>query len=117
MNVKDCSVQNSLCSRIVKADYSGAKVKVVKSKNPAALNIEGIIVRETTRTFIVIQPDDDVKTVIKEGSVFQMLLPSSLKSNNDGLPLAVNIWGDTILYQGSERGKKKFKEKYNLELY
>ena len=46
-----------------------------------------------------------------------MLLPSSLKSVNDGKPLAVNIWGDTILYQGSERGKKKFKEKYNLELY
>ena len=54
LNVKDCSVQNSLCSRIVKADYSGAKVKVVKSKNPATLDIEGIIVRETTRTFIVI---------------------------------------------------------------
>ena len=84
LNVKDCSVQNSLCSRIVKADYSGAKVKVVKSKNPATLDIEGIIVRETTRTFIVIQPDDVVKTVLKEGSVFQMLLPSSLKSTNDG---------------------------------
>ena len=59
-------------------------MKVVKSKNPASLDIEGIIVRETTRTFIVIQLDDIVKTVIKEGSVFQMLLPSSLKSTNDG---------------------------------
>ena len=31
--------------------------------------------------------------------------------------LAVNIWGDSILYKGSERSKIKFKEKFNLELY
>ena len=70
LNVKDCSVQTSLCSRIAKADYSGAKVKVVKSKNPTQVGIEGIIVRETTRTFIVIQPDNEVKTLLKESSVF-----------------------------------------------
>ena len=63
-------MQTSLCSRLVKADYSGAKVKIVKSKNPAIVGQEGIIVRETTRTFILIQPDNEVKTIIKEGSVF-----------------------------------------------
>ena len=55
--------------------------------------------------------------MVKEGSVFQLRLPDSLKSTKDGAPLAVNIWGDNIKYVGSERGKVKFKEKHILELY
>ena len=54
INVKDCSMQTSLCSRLIKADFSGAKVKIVKSKNIEKEGTEGIIVRETTRTFIII---------------------------------------------------------------
>jgi len=30
---------------------------------------------------------------------------------------AVNIWGDNIIFMGSERTKVKFKEKFNFELY
>ena len=115
--MKDGSVQTSLCSRIVKADFSGAKVKVINSKNATMIGIKGIIVRETKCTFVVIQKDNQVKLLVKEGTVFQMRLPDSLKSNKDAAPLAVNIWGDNIKYIGSERGKIKFKEKHLIELY
>lgn len=78
--------------------------------------------RETARTFVVIQEtENDVKVVIKEGSVFQFELPGHLKSTKTEVgehqQLAVNIWGDNIMYKGSERTKQKFKEKYNLALY
>ena len=56
--MKDGSVQTSLCSRIVKADFSGAKVKVINSKNATMIGIKGIIVRETKCTFVVIQKDN-----------------------------------------------------------
>jgi RNase P/RNase MRP subunit p29 len=54
----------------VKADFTGASVKVVNSKNLTLIGTEGIVVRESTRTFVVIQVDDQVKVLIKEGSVF-----------------------------------------------
>jgi hypothetical protein len=64
----------------------------------------------------IIKPDNELKVLLKEGSVFQFLLPPSF-ADKMGKAVAVNIWGDNILYKGSERTKIKFKEKYNLELY
>ena len=115
-DTSDCGVQTNLCSKLVKADFTGAMVKVSNSKNKVMIGVEGLVVRETTRTFVVIQKNDEVKVLIKEGSVFQFTLPSQFKDTK-GCPLAVNIWGDNILYRGSERTKIKFKEKYNLALY
>jgi ribonuclease P protein subunit POP4 len=80
----------------VKADFSGAMVKVVNAKNEMVIGIEGIVVRETTRTFVVIQEDNSVKVLLKAGTVFQFRLPSLLKAKS-GEKLAVNIWGDNIL--------------------
>lgn len=54
--------------------------------------------------------------LLKEGTVFQFGLPPEFKDKS-GKPLAVQVWGDNILYKGSERTKVKFKEKYNLALY
>ena len=48
--------------------------------------------------------------------MFQFGLPPEFKDKS-GKPLAVQVWGDNILYRGSERTKVKFKEKYNLALY
>ena len=45
-------------------------VKVSNSKNKVMIGVEGLVVRETTRTFVVIQKNDEVKVLIKEGSVF-----------------------------------------------
>ena len=81
IDTADAAMQTSLCAKLTKADFSGAKVKVVKAKNKQLEGLEGIIVRETTRTFIVINSKDEVKTLLKEGSVFQFILPS-LQSRN-----------------------------------
>jgi ribonuclease P protein subunit POP4 len=117
IDLDEASVQTSLCGKLVKADFSGAKVKIVKSKNVAMEGTEGLIVRESARAFVLISPNDAVKTIPKEGSVFQLTLPAHLTSKNNGKPVAVNVWGDSILYKGSERSKLKFKEKFNLTLY
>lgn len=118
VDVHDGQNQTSICSKLVKADFSGAHVKVVKSKNEALVGVRGLVVRESARTFILIQPDDTVKVIPKEATVFQFRLPGHLKSSGEGKKkLAVNVWGDSILYKGSERSKEKFKAKFNLALF
>lgn len=58
-----------------------------------------------------------MKTLLKEGSVFQFKLPAEFVQADTREPIAINIWGDNILYKGSERTKVKFKEKFILALY
>lgn len=60
------------------------------------VGVQGIVVRETTRTFVVILEDNAIKVLLKAGTVFQFRLPSMLKAKT-GETLAVNIWGDNIL--------------------
>jgi len=43
---------------MTKADLSGAHTKVVNAVNKTLIGEEGIIVRETTRTFVIIKPDN-----------------------------------------------------------
>ena len=80
------------------------------------IGTQGIVIRETTRTFVIVQVDDKIKVLLKEGTVFQFKLPPQF-SDLHRRSLRVNIWGDNILYKGSERTKIKFKEKYNLDLF
>lgn len=99
----------SVCAKIVKADFNGARVTVVKSKNSCMVGINGIVVRETVRCLFVINQNNEVKNLLKQGSVFEVDI-------GDG-ERAVRIWGDKIIFMGSERTKVKFKEKFALELY
>jgi ribonuclease P protein subunit POP4 len=64
-------VQTSLCAKLTKADFSGAKVKIVNAKNSELIGTEGIVIRETTRTFVIVQVGDVVRVLLKEGTVFQ----------------------------------------------
>lgn len=99
----------SVCAKIVKADLNGAKIQVFKSKNQCMVGVSGIVVRETVRCLIVINEKDEVKNLLKQGSVFEIDLGDGERT--------VRIWGDNIVFMGSERTKVKFKEKFALELY
>lgn len=45
---------------------------------------------------------------MKKDAVFAMFLPNEQ---------VVNLWGDMLLYKGSERTKTKYKERGPLDLY
>jgi len=97
----------SICSKVVKADLTGAEVKVVDAKNHTLKGVGGLVVRESVRCLFVITPSNEVKNLVKAGCVFEVRLPQC----------AVRIWGDNIIHLGSERTKVKFKERFQLELY
>jgi hypothetical protein len=50
---------------------------------------------------------------VKAGQVFEVSLPAT----HGGGDYAIRIWGDNIIYLGSERTKVRFKEKFALDLY
>jgi hypothetical protein len=61
--------------------------------------------------------DNEVKTVLKKGSVFKIDLPytsTGLNNVNQIQILSVKIIGDNFMYKAVERTKAKFKNKYNL---
>ena len=98
---------------MVKADLTGARVKVVNSKNLTTIGVEGIVTRESVRALFLINEKDEVKCIVKAGQVFEVTLPAT----HGGGEYAIRIWGDNIIYLGSERTKVRFKEKFALDLY
>lgn len=69
---KDDVNQTSVCSKVVKAEFSGAEVEVVASKNPCMVGVRGIVVKESVRCLYVINTANEVKNLLKQGSVFQI---------------------------------------------
>jgi len=99
----------SICSKVTKAELAGAEVVVSNSKNKTMIGVSGIVVKESQRCLYVINTQNEVKCLIKPGTVFEVKMPLEGYS--------VRLWGDNIVYVGSERTKVRFKEKYNLDLY
>jgi len=77
------------------------------------VGLQGIVTRESVRALFVINEKDEVKCVVKAGQVFEVRLPETHGNGEYG----VKIWGDNIIYLGSERTKVRFKEKFALDLY
>lgn len=55
---------------LMKADYHGAKVKVIKSKCPSVVGLEGIIIQDTKNTFRLLGTDDVIRSKSVESLVF-----------------------------------------------
>lgn len=81
----------------LKADWQGAKIKIIKSHGQPYLILldEVIIIRETKNLFHVIDRDDRRRKIIKKGLVFQI--------DN------VRLFGDHLLMAPAIRSTRKFK--------
>lgn len=77
------------------------------------VGVSGIVTKESVRCLFVINQKNEVKNLIKAGSVFEVILPETHGQSE----YAVRIWGDNIIHLGSERTKVRFKEKFALDLY
>ncbi|XP_062715134.1 ribonuclease P protein subunit p29 [Aedes albopictus] len=84
---------------ILKADYHGAKISVVRTKNPSLVGIRGIVILETKGTFKVVSKDNKVRTVPKADSVFQIHWKN----------VDVTVFGKQLNSRPAERSVKKVK--------
>lgn len=49
--------------KIMKADYHGAKIFVIRSKCPSLIGVNGIILQDTKNTFRLIGEDDVIRSM------------------------------------------------------
>jgi len=103
--IKDVTFQ-ALDAKIVKADFHGAILKVVKSTCPSYIGVTGILVQETEATFKLISKENILKVVPKKNNVFTFDI---------GI-LTITIYGNHFILRSSERSVKKFKPKTTIEL-
>ncbi|CAM6086866.1 unnamed protein product [Calypogeia fissa] len=59
-------------SRLLTADLHGAVLAVVDCKNPAFIGVQGIMIRETSKTFGLITSKDKFAVIPKAGSTFRV---------------------------------------------
>ncbi|KAH3764194.1 ribonuclease P protein subunit p29 [Pelomyxa schiedti] len=91
-----------LLQHVVKADYHGALMKVIKSTSPCNVGIEGICIQETTNTFRLVTALNTLKVVPKQGNHFTLRLPGHF---------TVTLFGSQLCVRSSERSSKKWKAK------
>ena len=101
--------KDGLCQKMIKADFNGAHIEVVKNNNKQIVGQKGIVAKETQRSFILIDKENKQRIILKHLSVFRVKLPYK--------GIYVDLWGDMLLAKGSERTKAKFKERGTLDLY
>jgi len=96
----------SITSRLIKADYHGAMITIVRSNLPSFISLSGIILQETAETFRIITKLNEFKIISKKGNVFLIYI-------NDW---RIELYGSQLRFRSSERAAKKFKSKPNIQL-
>lgn len=93
--------------RLSMADYNGSRLRVTHSKNKNMIGIEGIVVWDSQKTFIMIVKGklvDEIKSIPKRGTVFGFQIPI-----NEEEALEYSILGDRFKYRSVDRASRKFK--------
>lgn len=93
-------------SVLAKSELTGANITVEKSNNPSYVGMEGTIVLETQQTFQIVTPKNQLKILLKSGSVFIFHVGS----------MQFTIYGNSLLIRPHERCVKKIKSFINIDL-
>ncbi len=69
---------------ILNHELIGLRAKVVKSKHPGYVGMEGLVVYETMKTVKVMNDKGEIKTLPKDCCTFRFKLPSGIIVEVDG---------------------------------
>uniref|UniRef100_A0A182J9W7 Ribonuclease P protein subunit p29 n=2 Tax=Anopheles atroparvus TaxID=41427 RepID=A0A182J9W7_ANOAO len=97
-NVKDMRY-NTLVGVLLKADFHGAKVSVVRSKQSSVIGVKGIVILDTKGTFKIVSKDNKIRTIPKNDSQFEVYTTESV----------ISIFGKFLTYRPAERSTRKMK--------
>lgn len=105
-NYKPRLIEDPIQTKLCRADYHGALIKVTKSPCQSYVGTEGFVVMETRNTFQIIDVNNHLKIVPKNKSSFSFTLDGYL----------FTIGGSIMGCKPSERAVKKWKNKYPYDL-
>ncbi|XP_027136949.1 ribonuclease P protein subunit p29 isoform X1 [Larimichthys crocea] len=92
--------------KLLKADFHGAIITVVRSKCPSYVGTTGILVQEFKHVFKIITEEDKLKVIPKRNSVFAVEINGFVS----------HIYGNKFEQRASERSAKKFKVRGTIDL-
>ncbi|KAL6461310.1 hypothetical protein MHYP_G00294540 [Metynnis hypsauchen] len=104
--LKPHSNPQTIQQKLLKADFHGAVLTVVRSKCPSYVGTSGILVQELKHVFKIITKEDRLKTIPKRNSVFSVEMGDFI----------THIYGNRFELRSSERSAKKFKVKGTIDL-
>ncbi|XP_061132082.1 ribonuclease P protein subunit p29 isoform X6 [Syngnathus typhle] len=104
--LKPTSSPHSVQQKLLKADFHGAIITVVRSKCPSYVGTTGILIQEFKHVFKMITKQDKFKVIPKRNSVFQVEINGFISF----------IYGNKFEQRASERSAKKFKFSGSIDL-
>ncbi|XP_029948036.1 ribonuclease P protein subunit p29 [Salarias fasciatus] len=104
--LKPTSSPQFVQQKLLKADFHGAIITVVRSKCPSYVGTTGILVQEFKHIFKIITKEDRLKVIPKRNSVFAVEING----------FTSHIYGSKFEQRASERSAKKFKVKGTIDL-
>ncbi|XP_050079718.1 ribonuclease P protein subunit p29 [Anopheles maculipalpis] len=90
---------NTAVASLLKADYHGAKIQIIRSKQSSVVGMKGIVVLDTKGTFKMVSKDDKLRTIPKNDSQFEVICKDQI----------VTIFGKHLNARPAERSVKKAK--------
>lgn len=69
------TMKDTICSKMVKADFNGAHIEIVDSQNKQMIGMKGYVAKESQRCFFIVNIKNEQKIIVKEKAVFKVLLP------------------------------------------
>ncbi|XP_058130640.1 ribonuclease P protein subunit p29 [Anopheles ziemanni] len=90
---------NNTVASLLKADYHGAKVTIVRSKQSSVIGVKGIVILETKGTFKIVSKDNKIRTIPKNDSLFEVHIRD----------IVVTISGNILNARPAERSVRKLK--------
>jgi ribonuclease P protein subunit POP4 len=103
---KTIKEDDAFYSNLLKSDFHGAIVTVVKSKNPLNIGISGIVVIDTENTFQIMTRNNKLKVIPKVGNNFTVVVNNKI----------VTVYGNHFRQRPDERVTKKYKPKPTVAL-
>ncbi|XP_076577830.1 ribonuclease P protein subunit p29 isoform X1 [Chaetodon auriga] len=104
--LKPTSSPQFVQQKLLKADFHGAIITVVRSKCPSYVGTTGILVQEFKHVFKIITKEDKLKVIPKRNSVFAVEINGFIS----------HIYGSKFEQRASERSAKKFKVRGTIDL-
>lgn len=91
-------------------EFIGAKIRVVRSKNPLLVGIEGYIIEETKNTLKILTIKSEIKQVIKNKHIFQIIFKDREPITFSGIKINRKMPG-LISSKSTERKENKVQKR------
>lgn len=113
--VDDHTTQNvswisNIQSTLLKADWTGAHMRVVQATNPSLVHSSGIVAQETHETFVLVSATAS-RTIPKRNCVFSVEIEITLDKM-----FSVELHGNQLRYTMPARATRKHKARRTVEL-